>query len=353
MITEIIKKKEKKEIKEDKQKERNVERKETTGSKNIKGNNTKKIKPKKDSKHKGKKEKDKNKNCPGKKKKSGGKSKHKGNTKLNLKDISTLTKSSNNSNNKSLIQLQFQNIINIPFSEKNEINNKKDISDLYDYDLNTMPYEEALIYDKRTFCDYYFSLIKTNNYIIFAFCPNKDYNSALIKLSLFLLFFSVFYFINTLFFDEPTIHKIYEDEGFYNFIYLVPHIFCSFVISHTINTVIKYIFLSERNIYEIKSQKDYDWEKTDKIKRRLTLKYIIFYCGGTICLMFFWYYLSSFGAVYHNTQIYLIKNVAISFSVALVYPFIISIFTAMLRISALRGKNKECIYKASRFIQYI
>ena len=277
----------------------------------------------------------------------------KGNTKLNLKDNSSIIKSNNNPNSKSLIQSQFQDIINVASYAKNEVNNAIDISDLYDYDLNTMPYKEALIYDKRTFWDYYFSLIKTNNYIIFAFCPNKDYNSALIKLSLFLLFFSVFYFINTLFFDEQTIHKIYEDEGFYNFIYLVPHIFCSFAISHTINTVIKYIFLSERNVYEIKSQKDLDWEIIDKIKRRLILKYILFYCAGSICLMFFWYYLSSFSAVYQNTQLYLIKNIAISFSVALVYPFIFSLFTAMLRISALRGKNKECIYKASRFIQYI
>ena len=355
MIKEIIKKKEKKEEKEkEKNKKYNIQRKETSGEKGLKRSDTVKSYSKKNTLRKKPKEKDEIKNPTKKKKKNSNKKekKSKRNVKLNIKDIVS-NKLNNNHNTNSLIQLEFQNIIKISPPDYNQIIEPKSLSEFYDYDLNTMSYADALKYDKRTFCNYYCSLIKTKNYILFAFCPNKDYNSALIKLSLFLLFFSVFYFINALFFDEQTIHKIYEDEGLYNFIYLVPHIFCSFAISHTINTVVKYIFLSERNIYDIKSDKNNEWEKTDKIKRCLIIKYICFYCGGTICLMFFWYYLSSFGAVYHNTQIYLIKNISISFAVALVYPFIISILIAMMRITALKGKNSECLYKVSRFCQYI
>ena len=351
MIKEIIKEKEEKEENE-KNKEIKIERKETSGEKGLKRIGT--VKSYSNKNIFKKKEKDEIKNPTKKKKKKSNKeeNKNKGNGKLNIKD-SVSNKLNNIPNTNSLIQSEFKNIINVAQLENNQVIEPKCLYKFYDYDLNTMSYTDALKYDKRTFSNYYFSLIKTKNYIIFAFYPNEDYNSALIKLSLFLVFFSVFYFINALFFNEPTIHKIYEDEGLYNFIYLVPHIFCSFAISHTINTVVKYIFLSERNIYEIKSDKDNDWEKTDKIKRRIIIKYICFYCGGTLCLIFFWYYLSSFGAVYHNTQIYLIKNIAISFAVALVYPFIISVFVAMMRIRALKGKNKECLYKVSRFCQYI
>ena len=216
-----------------------------------------------------------------------------------------------------------------------------------------MCYKRALKHDKRKCCDYYFSLIKTKNYLIFSFCPNRDYNSAIIKISLFLIFFSIFYFINALFFNEKTIHKIYEDKGFYNFIYLVPYIFYSFAISHTLNTIIRHIFLSERNIYKIKNVKKDEWELTEKIKKLLTIKYICFYCIGTIFLMFVWYYLSSFGAVYHNTQIYLIKNTSISFAVGLIYPFISCIFISILRNCALKGQNNRLLYKISKFCQYI
>ena len=348
------------------EKESNINRAETIGEKNVKmgkrkisleKNNKKDEKEGKDikcsirSKKSGKKMKKFKKKIP--KKKNG----------LNMNDNIMENNKGQSNNYTSLIQLQFQNIINIVPNNKDNLNNSnkknnfKDIklndsSPYYDYDLNTMTYKEALKYDKRTFSEYYFSLIKTRNYIIFSFCPNKDYNSTIVKISLFLIFFSIFYFINALFFDEPTIHKIYEDEGFYNFIYLVPHIFCSFAISHTLNTVIKFIFLSERNIYEIKRQKMI-YDDTDKIKRRLIIKYICFYCIGSIFLMFLWYYLSSFGAVYQNTQIYLIKNTSISFAVSLVYPFIINIFTAILRKSALKGKNNELLFKLSRFSQYI
>ena len=62
-----------------------------------------------------------------------------------------------------------------------------------DTEKNELTYEKALIYDKRTFLQYYYSLLKIKNLFLFAFFPNKDYNLPLIKI--FLFFFS-FYSIN-------------------------------------------------------------------------------------------------------------------------------------------------------------
>ena len=239
--------------------------------------------------------------------------------------------------------------------QNNIINDNNILIQFNDYELNSMSYNEAKIYDKRNYFKYYFSLISLKNAFIFSFCPMKDYNSAIIKISLFFLFFAVYYFINALFFDEPTIHKIYEDKGSYNFIYLLPHICYSFVISHTLNTIIKYIFLSERNICKIKSEKNINkaYDIIDNVKRILVIKYNCFYIIGTIFLLFFWYYLSSFGAVYKNSQFYLIKNTAISFGFSLIYPFIINIFPCILRISSLKGINNEIKYKISKLLQII
>ena len=218
-----------------------------------------------------------------------------------------------------------------------------------------MSYNEAKIYDKRSFFNYYFYLVRTKNDFIFAFCPMQDYNSRIIKISLFFLFFAIYYFINALFFDEKTIHKIYEEKGFYNFIYLVPHICYSFVIAHTLNIIIKYIFLSERDICKIKKEKKLSdsYDISQKVLRCLIVKYICFYIMNFIFLLFFWYYLSSFGAVYKNSQIYLIENTVISFGFSLVYPFFISLFPSILRISSLKGKKNEFKYKISQLIQII
>ena len=78
-----------------------------------------------------------------------------------------------------------------------------------DFEINTFSYEKAISYDKRTFCEYYISLLKTKHPIIFSFCPIKDYNTIIIKSCIFTLSFSIHYTINFAFFDNDVIHMIY------------------------------------------------------------------------------------------------------------------------------------------------
>ena len=235
--------------------------------------------------------------------------------------------------------------------------NKKsyNIKNLDTFELNSFSYNEALTYDKRKFISFYVSLIRIKHPLIFSFCPMKDYNSRIIKIDLFFLSFCIYCFINSLFFDEKTIHKIYKDEGIYNFIYLAPHILYSFVISHTLFTIIKFFSLSERNIYEIKKSKNFEDanNKVEKVKRCLIIKYILFFILSIIFLLFFWYYLASFGAVYQNTQIYLIKNILISFGLSMIYPFVIYLLPAIIRIYSLKKSNRQSLYKLSKIIQII
>ena len=262
-----------------------------------------------------------------------------------------LNLSPNYKNNKTLGKVK--NDIN----KSNEKSILKHLNTYNDNELNTLSYNKALKYDKRNFLKYYKSLIVIKHPLFFSFYINKDYNSMVIKIDLFFLSFSVYYFINALFFDESTIHKIYEDEGIYNFIYLVPYISYSFIIFNTLTIIIKYLSLSERNIYEIKNENNIIKanDKISKIKKCLIIKYIIFYISSVLFLAFLWYYLSSFGAVYQNTQIYLIKNTLISVGFSLVYPFIINFIPAFIRIYALKDKkkNREFIFKANKIIQLI
>ena len=50
-----------------------------------------------------------------------------------------------------------------------------------DYEINWLSYNDALLYDKRSTCEYYFSLIKDKQLIIASFFSNNDYSSAIIK----------------------------------------------------------------------------------------------------------------------------------------------------------------------------
>ena len=90
-------------------------------------------------------------------------------------------------------------------------NNNKNINkkiSYNDYELNTFDYRNAILYDKRSCCQYYLSLLKEKNPIIFSFCPRKDYNSMIIKTYIFSLSFSIYYAANFAFFNDEIMHEI-------------------------------------------------------------------------------------------------------------------------------------------------
>ena len=226
-----------------------------------------------------------------------------------------------------------------------------------EYEINILAYEQAIELDKRTFFDYYLYLIKTKIPILFSFYPIDDYNLKIIKICLFFISFDIYFAINTLFFNESKIHQIYRDVGKYNFSFFLPQIIYSFFISYTITTIIKYFSLSERNFIQIKIQKNIENidVKIESIKKCLIFKYIVFYIISLIFLILFWFYLSSFCAVYKNTQIYLIINTIISFLICIIYIIIFNFMPCILRIISLKNKDpiNQCLYKSSQILEII
>ena len=114
--------------------------------------------------------------------------------------------------------------ININPEPKPDLDKAKKIMLPNDEELNNLKYKLALKIDKRTYCQYYISLLKTKHDIIFTFFNNTDYNFKIIKIDLFIFNFILNYAVNTLFFDDNTMHQIYEDKGSFNFIYHLPQI---------------------------------------------------------------------------------------------------------------------------------
>ena len=124
-----------------------------------------------------------------------------------------------------------------------------------------------------------------------------------------------------------------------------------------LNTILKLLALSNNSIIKFKNDKtngDFDKRKTN-LENNLRIKFILYFLMSFIFLIFFWYYVSMFGAIYRNTQIHLLKDTLISFGLSLIYPFGIYLIPGIFRIPALSNrKNKRiCLYKASLFIQAI
>ena len=234
---------------------------------------------------------------------------------------------------------------------ENSIPNNQ-ILEYKDFELNDFKYKEALENDKRSFLQYYFGLLKINHLFMFSFLPNKDYNSRIIKIFLFFFFFAGHLVINAFFFNDETMHKIYIDEGAYNFVYQLPKIIYSSLISIIISVLIKFLALSQSDIIELKQEKmkrGLD-NKYRKLILKLKIKFIIFYILTFILLLFYWYYISCFCGIYVNTQIHVIKDSIFSFITSLIYPFGICLITGIVRIYSLRSE-KSCLYKFSKLLQ--
>ncbi len=209
--------------------------------------------------------------------------------------------------------------------------------------------------DKRTFFEYYFSLLMIKQMILFTFFAKKDYNARTIKICLFLFSFALYFTVNALFYNTATMHKIYVDEGKYNFIYQLPQILYSSLISTIINTIVKFLSLTGKNIIEIKKNKKNDKKTIRKFKKSLKIKFIFFFILTFIFLLVFWYYIACFCAIYKNTQNHLIKDTLVSFGLSLLYPFGLCLLPGIFRIPSLRAikRDKECMYKLSIIIQNV
>ena len=281
----------------------------------------------------------------------------------NTKDLLGIQRSQKKSFTKKADKNPYNILKNIKSISTKIISNKKPQKQYQDFqykkfnneELNNLKYEDAINFDKRTFFQYYISLLKKKHLIFFAFFPTDDYNLTTVKISLFLLSFSLYFTINGFFFSDETMNKINENKGKFNIILQIPQILYSTIISSVINIILKYLSLSEKQMLSIKRQDDYrKAEKEAKnIKKCINIKLIFFFIISLLLMLFFWYYITSFCAVYPNTQIILIEDTLLSFGLSMIYPFGLNLLPGIFRITALRKKGKKCLYTISLFFAII
>ena len=271
-----------------------------------------------------------------------------------IKSINNIIQKTQNEKGKSFSNINKIKILKLK-SYDISIMHANELLELKDFEINLLEYEEALKVDKRNYFQYYISLLKYNHPIMFSLGIYNDYNLRVIKIFLFFFSFSSDLTINALFFNDDTIHKIYQDKGKYNFLYQIPQILYSTLISRFIDTLIKNFALLQDNIIELKKEngKANLNKKYNKILNAIKIKFILFFVFGFIILSFFWYYLTCFCCIYANTQMHLIKDSIISLIVSLIIPFGIFLIPAIFRITALRIKESsgKLLYKFSAFLE--
>ena len=223
------------------------------------------------------------------------------------------------------------------------------------FQLNNLEYDEAIIYDKRTFIRTYCDLLCREHKIIFTFFICNDYNILYIKYARFIFLFSTDMAMNVFFFSDESMHKIFLNYGKYNFIQQIPQIVYTTIISQLMEIFLCYLSLTDKHIYNIKDlNQAFEREKIRSILKCIKIKLVSFFIFTFIIFILYWYIVSTFCAVYENTQIIFLKDCFLSFGLGLIYPIIIYLIPSCLRIISIRNSKQglKCLYKLSDIIPF-
>ena len=241
------------------------------------------------------------------------------------------------------------NIFN--FSEFMEINNQH--KNLSDFELKELEYEEALKYDKRTFIQIYYANLKRENIILFTFFQCNDYNLLYIKIARFIFLLATDMAMNIFFFSDESMHKLFLSYGKYDFIQQIPQILYTTIISQILEIFLYFLTMTDKYIYHLKNIR-ITKKEIIIIFKCINIKIIIFFVFNLIMFSFYWYSVASFCAVYRNSQVVLIKDTLISFTLGIAYSLIIYLIVSALRSLAINKKKMRLkfVYKLSEIIPF-
>ena len=237
----------------------------------------------------------------------------------NKSENNTLIHQSVNFDSKYSKAIEFNNKKNKSFKKNHNSDNFllsiKDNKHLSDYQLNNLKYPEAIKLDKRSFCQTYISLLRRQDLILFTFFTYNDFNLVCLKMIKFILMISLDMVMNVVFFFDESMHKIYLSYGKYDFIQQIPKIIYSTIITQIIEVLMSYLCLTDIHYYRILENKGKKDIKNIILKNMkiIKIKIFIFLSTSFIFIVFIWYFISSFCAVYNNTQIIFIKDSVSSF----------------------------------------
>ena len=233
---------------------------------------------------------------------------------------------------------------------KNPTNVQKDVV-LKDSQLNFAPFKAAFNGDKRSFIQYYWSLLKMKQICIFTFYTSEDYILRSTKIALFILFVAFYFAFTALFFNDNIMRSIYLYKGNTSAAVHIPNIILSSLCCIIMNLIVRFVCLNERDINKVFQESNPEKRKSlsEKTRRLSKLILFIFFGVAAILIGLCWYYVSAFCAVFKNSQGRYFLNVFIAFLVCNIWPCVTSLIPAFLRVKAIND-GSETLYNVSRII---
>ena len=240
---------------------------------------------------------------------------------------------------------------------KNILRKNKDLIGLSkdDNDLQDMDYEQAIIYDNRTFFRIYWVYLIETQIILGTFCTENYLNLFVIKLSFLICTFQISFFLNAFFYTDEYISDAYHNNGVLDFFSGLPKSIYSLIATMIVTNLLNILFNNKRELANvIRKKREYKNYSNivnnilKKLRNKLILYFIFVFVLGTLYL----YYICSFCSVYRNSQKYWFIGCLQSFGMDSLIAIIICIFLAFFRYLSIK-KQIKCFYILANIISNI
>ena len=229
---------------------------------------------------------------------------------------------------------------------KKEYDIYKDIIDIED--LNDVELYDAINFDKRNFCQYYYQELKNTQPIIYSFFYYTPLTPRFFKILHFIFNTTLCFVLNAFFYSKFYISdKCFDFENsfywYFKSIYdrIIYTCLCTIMISLILRVATSY---KKKMIMWIKREKDpevFNKEITHMMKR-MKIIYIIYSSIQGGFMFFFWIYLSCFCIAYKNNEMEWFVTSWICFGLIQIWYFFSTFFITCLRYLGIKCGMESC-----------
>ena len=212
-----------------------------------------------------------------------------------------------------------------------------------DSDIQDLDYEEAIIYDKRSYFRMYWGFLIDSQIILGTFCTENNLDLFVIKLSFLVFTFQISFFLNALFYTDEYISNAYHNDGVLDFFSGLPKSIYSFFATLITTNLLRMLSSSKNELMNVikRNGRFQHYINIINIKlAKLRKKLIVYFILVFLLESFFLYYVTVFCAVYRYSQKYWFIGCLESFAIDSFVALIICIFLDLFRYISFKTRIK-------------
>ena len=188
---------------------------------------------------------------------------------------------------------------------------KKFFKEYFPISPDDMKIDDAILYEKRTFCEYFVECLKQKQIITYTFFAHDDLRPRTIKIIYFTLNLIYIFVSNGLFFSESVISDLFkanESENFFTFfLRSYKTIIYDILADIPFEFLVDLLLIEEKNLKDILKIEKYDKDilnqKINKFIKYVQIRNVAFIIISFIILLFSFFYLLCFNYVYSYSQL--------------------------------------------------